>query len=431
MRNMERLAFLTVRLGYVGVLVLATLTSLEFNPDVSEAVDRLARSFHPGYSPRDAVDAVRNLALFAGWGALWVVTSPPTRVLATLVMPTLTGAAMSIGIETLQLFSPARTSSVLDIVTNTGGALSGALLMVVMVKVTHLSRERKSYVGLPALSFAGPLLVAAFFDAMLLTRAEPLPGVYGGPLIRFRAAIAHFELGSISTLPLVDIVLFLPLGAVVVVALVEFGSKYSRAAWQATVGGAVFSAATEVSRGAVALPVELGPIVVHTAGIALGAWAAARWLPVLSRRLRGRSRPLALAAAYAVMLVLWSWKPFLLETDVQMILSQLSPSRLVPLHAHGWREDLFSVADIGAPFFLYLPLGGLFAVWPLRRRGPAGYCLPAVYFAALTELGQVLVSGRHFGITDVIVQCAAVGIGWTVIRRAGFHAYGEMLAPPA
>ena len=423
-----RLAFISAKLGYVVVLALATLTALQFDPDVSEAMNRLARAFYPSYTPRDMVDAVRNLALFAGWGALWVVTSPPTRISAALTRPLLTGAALSIGIETLQLFSPVRSAMLLDVITNTAGALSGALLVVVMVEIARLLRERKSYLGIPALSFAATYFVAILFQAVVLTRSDPLPGVYGGPLTRFRATMAHFQLDSITALPLADALLFFPLGAFVVAALVELGRKHGRAAWQTTAGGVVLSVAAEVTRGALALPIELGAIVVHFTAIALGALAAARWLPVLSRRLRGRRRPRALAGTYAVILALWSWKPFLLETDPRVILSQLSLTRLVPLQAHGWRVDLFSVADIGGPFFLYLPLGGLLAVWPLRRRGPLGYCLPAVYLAALTELGQVIVAGRYFGITDVIVQCAAVAIGWTVIGRAGFHPYGEMLA---
>jgi glycopeptide antibiotics resistance protein len=348
-------------------------------------------------------------------------------VSATLARATLTGAALSVGIETLQAFSPVRTSSMLDVFTNTTGALIGASSVVGMAYVARRLRGWKSYVGLPALSFAGPMLVATFFDAVFLSRPEPLSGVYGGPGTRFLAAMEHFEWASISALPVLDLILFVPLGAFAVAALAELGRGHSRAAREVALGGVVLSIAVEVTRGALALPMELGAILVHTAGIALGAWAAAHWLPVLSRRLRGRHRPLALAAMYSIMLALWSWKPFRLETDVQVILSQLSPSRLVPLHAHGWRVDLFSVGDVVVPFFLYLPLGSLLAVWPVRLRGALGYCLPAVYFAILAEFGQVLVATRHFGITDVLVQCAAVGIGWAIMQRAGFRPHGEML----
>jgi len=89
--------------------------------------------------------------------------------------------------------------------------------------------------------------------------------------------------------------------------------------------------------------------------------------------------------------------------------------------------DVFSVADIVAPFFLFFPVGGLLAVWPLRRSGWLAHLLPGLYLAIATELGQVLVVDRFFGGTDLIVQCAGVAIGWMVIRMAGYTPHGVML----
>jgi peptidoglycan/LPS O-acetylase OafA/YrhL len=74
------------------------------------------------------------------------------------------------------------------------------------------------------------------------------------------------------------------------------------------------------------------------------------------------------------------------------------------------------VADVVKPFFLFFPLGALLAVWPLRRRGALGYCLPAIYLAVITEIGQGFVEGRFFDGTDLLIQCAAAAIGWLVVR---------------
>jgi VanZ family protein len=92
---------------------------------------------------------------------------------------------------------------------------------------------------------------------------------------------------------------------------------------------------------------------------------------------------------------------------------------------------LFSVTKVVAEFLLYFPVGSLLAVWPLRRRGPLGHILPAVYVAVALELGQVFIAGRWFDSTDVLVQCAAAGVGWIIARRAGFAPYGELLPPDA
>ena len=44
--------------------------------------------------------------------------------------------------------------------------------------------------------------------------------------------------------------------------------------------------------------------------MAIGAFAAARWVPQLSQRLRGARRPRYLLFAYVLVLALWAWRPF-------------------------------------------------------------------------------------------------------------------------
>jgi glycopeptide antibiotics resistance protein len=113
--------------------------------------------------------------------------------------------------------------------------------------------------------------------------------------------------------------------------------------------------------------------------------------------------------------------------DGELIRQQFSLERLVPLQGLASR-DLFTVADVVKPFFLFFPLGALLAVWPLRRRGALGYCLPAIYLAVITEIGQGFVEGRFFDGTDLLIQCAAAAIGWLVVRQAGYEVYGGVLS---
>jgi glycopeptide antibiotics resistance protein len=367
------------------------------------------------------------LALFAGWGALWVVTAPRQRLAVTARDVTLSGFLLSVCVETVQLFSPIRQTSVLDLITNTLGALAGALVIVAMIDIAVKLKGNKSYFGLPAIAFAGPYACAVFVQAAVLARPIPIPGVYGNPFVRFGASMRESQLLSFGGLGITDLFLFLPLGAFLVTALVEAGWIHRRAARLSIAIGVALCLAAELSRGTIALRMSGGAFLLHSLAIALGALAAAKWLPVMSRQLRGRERPLALAAIYAVCLLLWSWQPYLLETDFQAIAEQLSLGRLVPLNAHGWRVDVYSVADIVAPFFLFLPVGGLLAVWPLRRAGWLAHLLPGLYLAVGTELGQVLVVDRFFGGTDLIVQCAGVAIGWMVVRMAGYTTHGVIL----
>lgn len=418
---------LVARLAYVGILLLATLLPFGFDADPSAVSLRLARALNPPIAPRDAVDAARNLTLFAGWGALWVVTSRGRHALAVVITATLTGTGLSFAVEILQLLSTMRTTSVLDLVTNMSGSLGGALAIVFFTAAIARTRGRPVFVGIPAFTFAFAYLGTVFLEALLpLLRWSTLPGAAGGPFARLGTALRFFQVESILAIPVFDVLLFFPAGAFSVAALVELKRGYRQAAWLVGLTGFGLAGLAELGRGTLGQPIELGAIFSHGVGIAVGAWATARWLPGLSRRLRGPARPLALLSGYTLILLLWAWRPFLPEFDLQAIASLLAWRRLVPLQLHGTQIGLFSVADVIESFLLYLPLGGLLAVWPLRRHGALAHLFPVLYLAGLSEAGQILVLGRFFDVTDMLVACSGGAIGWILVRRAGFKPYGEL-----
>jgi VanZ family protein len=420
---------LAARLAYIGVLALATLAPFHFDFTADGLTERLGNALTFGYSAATAVDAISNVVLFAGWGALWAATSGGTPPRSALRLPAITGTVLSVTAETLQLFVPGRRTTLLDVGTNTAGAILGAAVVVLAVQATRAMRHHKSYVGLPAAGFAFAYLGATLVEALLpLQRVAVLPSAQGNPMRRMRTAVAAFEWDSIWRIPLTDVVLFFPLGALAVMALVELGWTHWRAARSVAGWGGLVSLAVELAHGPLGLPIQLGAAVAHIAGIALGAAACAQWLPAFSRRVRGRGRPAVLLVAYAALVAFWAWRPFVLEMDGELIRQQFSLERLVPLQGLASR-DLFTVADVVKPFFLFFPLGALLAVWPLRRRGALGYCLPAIYLAVITEIGQGFVEGRFFDGTDLLIQCAAAAIGWLVVRQAGYEVYGGVLGP--
>lgn len=419
---------LAPRIAYVAVVLVATITPFELRFDVSEILAALGRAFSFGYSPTALVDAAQNMALFAGWGALWVATGQSRPGERALLAPTLSGLALSLGVETMQLFLPARTTSMQDVVTNTLGALIGAAFVAGLVNVATGLRERRSYFGVPALVFAGSYLAAALFQAVLGS-AHPtvLSGARGGPFARLFRGIADFELASFLTLPVTDLLLFVPAGLFALVVLAEVGMPHRLGARHVAVAGLLVAAVTELMRGALGFPVEAGPVFMRALGVLLGALAAARWLGPFSRQVRGRWRPLLLAAVYALLVALWAWRPFVVETEPVWLQLQLSASRLIPLQGGSWRSGLVGVGEVGVSFFLFLPVGALLAVWPLRRRGWLWNWLPGIYLAAFAEVGQIAVIDRYFDVTDLLVEAAAVAIGWAIIRQAGYPIHGVML----
>jgi VanZ family protein len=417
-------ARLPARAAFLGLLLLATLSTFDFDPDRTRVAARLARALDPHVGARDAIDALRNLALFAGWGVVWMATAAAGRTTREWLLAFVSGAAISVSVETAQLFSAVRNASLLDVLTNTVGTILGALGFVFLVRLAAGLRGRRSFVGIPALSIAGSYGVACVLEAAVpLFRQEEVFGVSGGPIDRFRIVLASFQWRSLLDLPLEDLVLFLPAGVFAVAAFSEAGVSYPTARRRTITIGSALALLAELLHGPNGQPIIAGAVVVHASAVALGAWLAARHLPAFSQALRGATRPRWVLRALAVLIALWALRPWVPE--LLPLSERLSSDWWVPLAALGGSMNVFSVVDVVAPFCLYFPLGALLAVWPWRRHGWLADLWPAVWLAFGTETLQLFVQGRFVDVTDPLVQLSGAVIGWTVIRRAGYRPYGE------
>lgn len=336
----------------------------------------------------------------------------------------MTGALLSVTLELTQLFVPTRTTSLLDVVTNTTGSALGAVVALGLVAGARLQRRRRSYLGVPASHLAGAYCLAVAFEAAFPLMRSGRPGVYGGPLGRLAWSLRHLDAGSLLHLPLLDALLFLPAGFLAVAAAVEGGMEYRRAAAWTAAGGAVLAVGGEAVHLLLAQPVVLGAVLVHAAAIGAGAWAAARRVPAMTRRWRGRSRVLLLLTAYAVVLALWTWRPFDLALPTP---GSFSWRRLLPMASLGARSDLYSVSDVTISFLLFVPVGSLLVAWPLRRDGPASGLLPVLVLSLSLEAGQVFVASRFVDVTDALVTFAGAAVAWTVMREAGYPVRGTLL----
>ena len=418
---------IAARVAYGAVLALATLSFMGLDLDPGAVADRLRRMLVPSVSARDAIDAARNVALFAGWGLVWVLTAPRGRMRASLAGAVLTGAAISLSVELVQLLSWTRRASVLDLATNTVGALVGAGAVVLAAWGLEARRRRRLMVGVPALAFAGAYGLAVLGEALVpLFRQATVPGAWGGPFRRFTASASHFEWSSLAGLPVSDIPVFLPAGALVVVALVEEGVGRWRAAAWAALAAVALMAAAEVGHGFLGTPILAGSALLHSLAVAAGALLAAALLPRVEGRWDERGRTRFAALSYTAALLLWTFRPYRLETSPRGIVAELTSEWWIPLRALAQRMDVFSVIDVANGFLLYLPLGALLAVWPVRRRGPLSGVLPALFLAVAAELAQLLVVGRTLDITDMLVQAAGATVGWLLLRRADYHPHGQL-----
>lgn len=414
--------------AYVAVVLLATLTPFvpDFNPGHMQL--RLDRALFPPLTPGDVIDFARNIVLFGGWGLVWMATAPRGGGWRSVRRATLWGALLSVSVELCQVASRNRYASILDVLSNTAGSFLGAFCFAGVIYILRDQRDRKSYFGLPAAMLAVAYGTAAFLEALVPFMRASLGRVRGGPFQRAALVLAAFRWDSLLAVPWEDFVLFAPAGMLGVVALAETGVPHRRAARLVMVTGALLAFLAELLHAPLGVPFMLGAILAHAGGIAIGAWAAGRWLAPLSLRVRGADRPRALVALYTSLMVAWAWRPYIPEFDPLQYARKLQAQWWLPLALTGRSYDSYSVVDVSVPFLLAVPAGALLAVWPLRRHGPLRTALPGVYLALILEAGQLFIVGRQPDITDFLVASAGVATGWLCLRRAGFQPYGEILS---
>jgi glycopeptide antibiotics resistance protein len=410
--------------------LLATLWPFHLDPDLGRAAERMARAFRPELRGGDVIDGARNLVLFGGWGLVWAVTGRG-GLPRLLLNATLTGGLVSLTVEAMQCFARDRFASILDLTSNTLGAFAGALTLVLLALAVRSRKDARSYLGLPMMTFAGAYGLACALEAFVpLFRQSTVPGAWGGPLQRLAVTWRALDArASLLDPPLGNALLMAPAGALFVAALAELGLGSGWAVVLATLAGALTASLAEIGHGMLGMPLDLGALATNAVAASVGAVAMAAALPALTRRHRGAARVRAFLAAYAGLMLLWSLRPYLPELSPATWAAKLARPWWIPLASLGMRRDFFSVVDVCAPFFRFLPLGALLAVWPMARTGPWRGPLPAIWLAAATEFAQVFVAGRMLDITDMLVPAAGAAVGWAILRRAGYPERGVLSAP--
>lgn len=419
------------RLAYVVIILVATLSNLYPDWALSDVPPRLARAFQLTLHMSDAIDAARNVLLFAGLGAVWVATSRLVRPWSTLVRITLISFFFSAAIEALQLFSPVRESSIMDVTTNTIGGLVGGVATLAAFRLVGGRLAKRSFLGVPALVFAIAYSLATLAETFFpLFRQDQLPNLGGSVGDRIGRAIAAMhpvplaEIGfrAVTT----DTLIFAPAGVFAVLALTEAGVPAVFAALIAIVAAIVVYPGTEVLHGVTGIPIVVTVMQIHVIATSLGAIATAVLLPALGR-VPTRSRARGMAIAYAAALSVWSWRPFRLDLSTSSMAEQFTSDHLVPLKALASRGDLFSVTDVLAQGLLFVSLGALLAVWPVRRTGVMRGLLPAIYLSIVLEVGKIPIAERFMDVTHILIQCAGAAIGFLLVRRVGYQARGTLL----
>jgi glycopeptide antibiotics resistance protein len=418
---------LSARVAYVVIILLATMANLKPDWNDGQAAERLGRALTPHLAWNDTIDALRNILLFAGFGAVWEVTSSTNRLRDALWRATLYGCVLSVMVETLQLFSPVRFASILDVITNTAGTFIGAFGLALLVAATRARRDAKSYLGMPLFLAAIGQLTAVMMEGVAPLFNQEMVTQAGGPLTRLRVTLGTAPALSFASVPFTDVVFSLPAGFLGVAALAEFGVARNTAAIILGVGGTALAFLSEISHGATGEEIIWGAALAHSIGIAAGAVIAMYRLPSITQRYRGVSRVRAFLAAYTAFLIVWIWRPLLPRWSPSAIVENLSVSHWIPMSALGQRGDVFTVAKVIQLFALIMPLGALHAAWPARHHGRLRWVLPVVWLSAVLALGHAFIDERFFDITNFLIMAAGAWLGWWIARRAGIPERGTWM----
>ena len=388
-------------------MVLAHLARVTPNPFVSP--DTGGRLSMP--------DVVSNVLLFVPFGCFGVWARPRARsVVAQILFLTVLGAALSASVETLQLFTVDRTSSVADLVANTAGALGGAVIGALLRTSAETALVAMNASGLARASAFYPLVTATLL--LCATVLEPFDVTLdvGSVVSKARGLLHDPWQGGPFTDEGLSVLQHLLFASTLAVWLREM--RFNGAAGIAAIVSATAAIALEASQLFIGARMPGGrDAVVGVVGSLMGVLAS-----FVVPRVNGRA--------------FWCAGVFVL-TAIGVAMQQLSPFTVgAQAHAFQWVPFLnyytFTTSETvshSAELLLsYFPLG--FAVAMTVHRKPAQ--LTAVLLAALTiaapvEYLQAFIGARYPDITDIALSLAGAWFGlWAATD--GWRLFEEELA---
>lgn len=406
-------------------IVYGTMLPFNFSGDLATAGRKLRSVGDTLHAHASIADVVSNVLLFVPWGILfaWMLGNRGYSAVVTGIVATAGGVLLSGLVELAQLFLPSRTTSLIDLGTNTLGAALGAIAgwpLVRAVLPVFSPPFRKLVATRPLAACAAGVALGLFvaglspYDVSLdmgslkasVKRTRPIPF---GPQIRGPAPPAEPWSWALETIT------WTLAGGVAALALAE-SNRQGISAMVAAIGlCTILACAIEATQ--VVIPgrtVDATSIFFAAVGSLFGA-AAVTAFP--GRDTRRWVTPAL--TVWALGEVLSSWTPPGLKPWSSW---SLGFYQFVPFWAYYQRTDIYALADLINQVLGFIPLGVLIAAWGARR--PALISLLAgLAIGLFLEAGQLFVVNRTGEVTDAI--SGAVGAylgarlwGWGLSLRA-------------
>jgi glycopeptide antibiotics resistance protein len=399
-------------------IVYGTMLPFDFSASGEQVQERLQRLAEHPWHFGSRTDLISNVLLFMPWGfllAMWLA-GRGARFIASLILALISGALISASVELGQLFAPSRTTSFMDLLTNTSGSMLGALIgwpWALWVWPRLSIRIRQLIASRPlagcALAVAAGLVFAGLtpFDVSLdvgdlkaaVAKARPIPF---GPPIRGSAPPAKpwSWAGELLSWTLV--------GGLGVLAARESGWRGARA-----LGGVV------ALSGALSLAIEALQIIIPSreidmTSVVLSLLGAAFGASVVGRSGSGPARRWITPALliWGAVVALSAWAPLNFAWPQPPF---LRPERFVPFWSYYVRTGVEDLADLFGQVLAFVPLGALLAV-RCSWRSVAGAAAIGLGCGFVLELGQIFLPDRTAELTDVLSSAVGAGLGTALWR---------------
>jgi VanZ family protein len=399
-------------------IIYATLLPFNFRAPAELIRQRLERLWARPLRGGSWKDVQSNVLLFIPWGFLLSISMVRRRagLIMTVFVAMCTGAVLSGSVEILQLFAPKRTTSFIDLVTNSFGATVGAIagwpwarLVWPDVKV----RAPQVIGALPLSACAVATGVGIFVAGLSPFWLKPAPrdvkaALKAAQLVPFGIS-AQGQARSAKPLNwAAELLTWVLAGGLFALAGRELRLSESRAIGMAIAAAGVLCLAIETCQ--LVLPerdVDATSVVLAILGSSAGAWLVKRFV---ARDLRGPIMPALMLWCLAVIFTYWNPPEFTWPERPYWRLE-----RVVPFWSYFYSRTLADLADVIGQVLIFIPLGALLAA-RTHRQSFVGALVIGLAVGVVIEVGQACLPGRTADITDAISAAAGTAVGLALWR---------------
>ena len=418
----------SIWLGYVFFVVYGSLVPLDFKPlplDQAWVVFQHTPMYKLGVASR--ADWIANGVLYIPVGFLTIHLLTQVFFKAKPVplyfLAGLASVALAVSVEFVQIFFPARTVSLNDIIAEWVGSLIGLVLAVrysdwfKLLTQAISSNPQRLVLRLSEAYLAAYVAFCLFPYDILLSGAEIEDKLRGESWGWLLAGDSHGRF-LVALKALSEIILTVPFGLFLGYRGDQHSTTYKQAIWLGILLGgfieiAQFFTATGVSQGV--------SVATRIAGACIGValWQRrANWSP---ERLTALVRQLSLPLGIIYLLLLlqtngwfsYHWK------GPTFAIAKLDELHFLPFYYHYFTTEAKALFSLASICLMYLPIGLL--TWS-NRGSPARAFFYALCAASLVESGKLFLQGIHPDPTNIMLGALA---SW------GMHHLAETLSTAA